>query len=209
MKYELLSNGRGVLIDRTPIMQDIRDTFEVSFLLPNKGSYVALFRGEDGIEHKAIIKDKKVKMPSALLKKEQYVKLIVTEINAEEVIKAWECEPLKITAYFHLRENQWQVSGGMTDKNALERLTQIEKELVDINKAFENIKRSFILAKDKHDRQVQNLTEKNKEYMEALNKYKLENEKLASAYNNAIDVLNDHAKRLYALEKNYDPSIIK
>lgn len=36
----------------------------------------------------------------------------MTEVNDEIVVHAWVCEPLKVTAYFHLRQNQWQVSGG-------------------------------------------------------------------------------------------------
>ena len=37
MKYELLMGSeKGVLIDRTPIMLDIMDTFEVSFYCPKK-----------------------------------------------------------------------------------------------------------------------------------------------------------------------------
>lgn len=36
----------------------------------------------------------------------------MTEVNDEIVVHAGVCEPLKVTAYFHLRQNQWQVSGG-------------------------------------------------------------------------------------------------
>ena len=88
MKYELLMGSeKGVLIDRTPIMLDIRDTFEVSFLLPQKGAYIALFRGEDNIEYKSVIKGGRVKLPPELLNKEQYVSLIVTEVNDEIVVQ--------------------------------------------------------------------------------------------------------------------------
>lgn len=38
---------------------------------------------------------------------------------------------------------------------------------------------------------------------------KQENEKLAQAYNKAIGVINDLSERLAALEKNYDPTLIK
>lgn len=80
--------------------------------MPQKGAYIAIFRGEDNIEYKSVIKGGRVKLPPELLNKEQYVSLIVTEVNDEIVVHAWVCEPLKVTAYFHLRQNQWQVSGG-------------------------------------------------------------------------------------------------
>jgi hypothetical protein len=80
--------------------------------LPQKGAYIAIFRGEDNIEYKSVIKGGRVKLPPELLNKEQYVSLIVTEVNDEIVVHAGVCEPLKVTAYFHLRQNQWQVSGG-------------------------------------------------------------------------------------------------
>ena len=45
MKYELITGSdKGVLIDRTPIMRDVRDTFEVSFYCRNSG-YLALLKG--------------------------------------------------------------------------------------------------------------------------------------------------------------------
>lgn len=36
-----------------------------------------------------------------------------------------------------------------------------------------------------------------------------ENKMLSEAYNNAIKVINDLSERVYALEKNYDPTLIK
>ena len=47
MKYELIKGSNaGVIIDPTPILLDIKDTFEVSFVLPDEGGYIAL-RSED------------------------------------------------------------------------------------------------------------------------------------------------------------------
>ncbi len=38
MRYELLSNSDvGVIIDQTPVLRDIKDTFVVSFDLPEPG----------------------------------------------------------------------------------------------------------------------------------------------------------------------------
>jgi hypothetical protein len=128
MQYKLISNTqKGVLTDRTPVMRDIKDTFEASFLLPaGGGAYVALFLGEDGVEHKAVIRCGRVKIPREILSKEQYVGLTVCEVNGERVIRSWECEPLKVTAFLYLRQTQWRISGGMTDKDCLDRLAELE-----------------------------------------------------------------------------------
>ena len=94
MKYELIENSNaGVIIDPTPVLRDIKDTFEVSFLLPHAGAYIALFRGEDGVEHKAVIRDSAVQIPKELLGKEQRVGLTVCFIDGESEVLAWDCLP--------------------------------------------------------------------------------------------------------------------
>lgn len=126
MKYELLSTGQGILIDRTPIMQDIRDTYEVSFLLPEQGAYTAVFNNEFIGEIKKPIKNDKVKV-NELLGKEQYVSLTVCQLGNEGIIKSWECEPIRVTNFNGMTKTQWQISGGMTDKDYYARLNNLEK----------------------------------------------------------------------------------
>lgn len=220
MKYELLNgSGKGILIDRTPIMLDMRDTFEVSFLLPGKGAYIALFRGDDNIEHKAVIKGGRVKLPPALLNKEQYVSLVVTEVNDDTVVRAWDCEPIKVTAYFHLRENQWQVSGGMTEKSAFERIAEIETQLSKTYISFAETQTLVMTDKSEQKKTTENLwIEFNRvlgefdKHKSALNAevaaLKAENERLVTAYNNAVVVVNNLSERITAIEKNYDPTLV-
>lgn len=220
MKYELLDgSGKGILIDRTPIMLDMRDTFEVSFLLPENGAYIAVFRGNDNIEHKAVIKGGRVKLPPALLNKEQYVSLIVTEVNDDAIVRAWECEPLKVTAFFHLRQNQWQVSGGLTEKSVFERITEIEKQLSRANTVSAETQTLIMTDKSKREKTEKSLWlefnrilgdfDKHKSALTAqMTELKKENERLITAYNKAIGVINSLSERITEIEKNYDPTII-
>lgn len=127
MKYKLLDTSRGVIVDPTPILQDVKDTFEVSFLLLDSGAYIALFRGADGAEYRKAVKDGVCKIPRELLTKEQYVEVTVCKIDNDKVLQSWDCEPLKVTAFLHMRKNQWQLSAGMTDDNCLKRLAEIEE----------------------------------------------------------------------------------
>lgn len=128
MKYKLeYENTKGIMIDRTPILGDIRDTYAVSFLLPGNGCYIALFIDSDGIEYRKAIFDGKCKIPYELLKKEQYVDLTVCEIIDDEIKHSWVCDPLKISSFMYLRRTQWTISGGMTDKDCLSRLNEIEQ----------------------------------------------------------------------------------
>lgn len=127
MQYELIANSdRGILIERTPVMRDIRDTYEVSFLLPDDGSYIVLFKAADGAEYRKTIKDSACKIPKELLTKEQYTEVTVCKIDNEKVLQSWNCEPLRITAFLDMRRTQWQLSAGMTEENCLNRLAEIE-----------------------------------------------------------------------------------
>jgi hypothetical protein len=125
LRYELLSTGKGILIDRTPIFQDIKDTYEVSFLLPEQGAYIAVFNNEFIGEIKKTIKNGKVKV-NELLGKEQYVSVTVCQIK-EGITKSWECEPLRITNFGGMTKTQWQISGGMTDTDCYARLNELER----------------------------------------------------------------------------------
>lgn len=137
MKYELITGSdKGVLIDRTPVMRDVRDTFEVSFILPDNSGYLALFKGADKIEYRKAIKDGVCKVPKELLAKEQFIELTVCQIDNEKVLQSWECEPIKVTAFFGMRRNQWQLSGGMTDKDCFKRLAELERTHAEILSRF-------------------------------------------------------------------------
>lgn len=137
MKYEINpKSARGLLIDSTPIFSDIKDTFEVSFLLCD-GSYIALFKGVDGVEYRKAIKDGVCKIPKELLNKEQYVELIVSKVEEDRIIQSWACDPLKITAFLNLRKTQWQLSGGTTENDLIMRLNLIETKIEHL-KALES-----------------------------------------------------------------------
>lgn len=127
MKYELLSSGRGVLIDRAPVLQDVEDTFEVSFLLPSsKGQFFAVFIDSKNVKRQVEICSGVAALPVDLLQP-QYVQLYVVEIEKDVVVKAWNCEAIKIASLGDMLKNQWEISGGMSDVSAIERLTEIER----------------------------------------------------------------------------------
>ena len=78
MQYELIPNSSvGVITDTSPVFRDVKDTFAVSFILPEPGEYIALFRDESGTEYRASIKDGAAKVPKQLLTKEQRIGLTV------------------------------------------------------------------------------------------------------------------------------------
>ena len=195
MKYELIQDSnKGVLIDRTPLLRDVRDTFEVSFLPPDNSALLALFKDAGGVEYRKAIKDGICKVPKELLAKEQYVELTVCQIDNDKILQSWECEPLKVTAFFGMRRNQWQLSGGMTDKDCLARLIELEK-------AHTQTLASVKTLNDKVNTQAEQIV--------ALASLKVDNGKLTTAYNSAIEVINDLSRRVAAVEKHYDPTLIK
>jgi hypothetical protein len=209
MTYTLLENSqRGVLTDRTPVMLDMRDTYQVSFSLPSDGAYIALFRGEDGIEYKAAIRGGQAKVPKELLTKEQHVGLIVCKTDGDVITGSWECEPLKITAFLDLRQNQWELSGGLNDKSCIERLTELEGEYDILLKEFAALKALTAHMESQTDAMLARLEEERNEAKKALASHQANSETLGQAYNKAIEVINDLSKRLERLEKNYDPTII-
>lgn len=193
MKYQLLESGRGVLIDRTPILRDIRDTYEVSFLMPDEGAYVALFKGADSVEYRKAIKDDACKIPKELLTKDQYVEVIVCKIDGDKVLQAYTCEPLRVTAFLNLRKTQWQLSGGLTDKDCLDRLIELESLYAQTLDGIAKLKETLTV---------------HGESLIVLDALKKQNKELAENYNKAIEVINDLSKRLKSLEKNYDPTVI-
>lgn len=215
MKYNLLDSGVGVIENAAPIMRDIKDTFIVSFILPEVGAYIAMFRDESGVEYRAEIKNGEVKVPKQLLTKEQRVGLTVSQISEDKILRTWECATLKIGTFLSLRQTQWQITAGTDDKELFARLSEIERihaktrtEYSVLLVAFNELQGEFSICKQETERAAQEHAEQLSELTTALASVKAANEKLAYAYNQAIEVINDLSGRVAALEKNYDPSII-
>ena len=128
MQYELIANSnKGVIIDPTPVLRDIKDTFPVSFVLPDGGAYIAVFRGEDNQEHKAVIKDGTALIPKELINKEQRVGVTVCLTDGEKILHSWECHPLAVGSFLKMRQTQWQITAGLSDEEVFARLAEIER----------------------------------------------------------------------------------
>ncbi len=217
MRYGLIENSDiGVIIDPTPILRDIKDTFKVSFVLPKAGAYVALFRDESGVEYRATIKDGAAKVPKQLLAKEQRIGLTVCQINDDEILHTWVCQTLKVGTFLSLRQSQWQITVGTDDKELYARLAEIERanakaraEYGALLAAFETLQGEFARCKQEAARTAQEHTERQNELIKALASLRTANETLATKYNEAIEVINSLSERVTALEKNYDPTLIK
>ncbi|MCH5163082.1 MAG: hypothetical protein J1G38_06290 [Clostridiales bacterium] len=216
MKYELIHNSDvGVIVDSTPILRDIKGTFTVSFVLPENGAYVALFRDESGIEYRTIVKDGVAKVPKELLKKEQLVGLTVCQVSDDAVLRSWECQTLKVGSFISLRQTQWQITAGVDDKALFARLAEIESanakaraEYSALLAAFDSLQTEFASYKKETDRAEQEHAERLTELLKALAAVQAANGTLAENYNKAIEVINNLSERLTALESNYDPTVI-
>ena len=217
MQYELIPNSSvGVITDTSPVLRDIKDTFAVSFILPEPGAYIALFRDESGTEYRASIKDGAAKVPKQLLTKEQRIGLTVCKITDEAIEQTWECPTLKVGTFLSLRQTQWQITVGTDDKELYARLASIERErakrgveyaaLLD---AFDALQAEFSRHKASAEQAAQEYAERQNELTKALASVKSANETLAAEYNKAIGVINDLSERVTALEKHYDPTLIK
>lgn len=217
MQFELIPNENvGIITDATPIFRDIKDTYNVSFILPDDGVYVALFRDERGVEYRAMIKDGAVSIPKHILGKEQRAGLTVCKTTDEEIEHSWECPTLKIGTFLSLRQTQWQITVGTDDKELYKRFADIEREnarrgsecaaLLD---NFNVLQAEFMRCQQEIERVVKECSERQTEQIMALASVKTTNEMLAATYNQAIEVINDLAQRVAALEANYDPTIIK
>ena len=216
MRYELIDNSDvGVIIDPTPILRDIKDTFAMSFVLPDAGAYVALFRDEDGVEYRVTIADGAAKIPKQLLTKEQRIGLTVCEIYDDKILRSWVCQTLKVGTFLSLRKTQWQITVGTDDKELYARLAEIERanakeraEYKALLAAFDTLQAEYdgykaATAKAEEERAAQL-----SELIKALASVKTANETLAAKYNEAIQTINNHSERITALEKNYDPTVI-
>ena len=210
MQYELINgSGVGVITDPTPILRDIKDTFCVSFVLPEAGAYVALFRDENGVEYRATIKDSTVKVPKPLLTKEQGVGLTVCKLDGEKITQSWECHPLKVGTFLSLRQTQWQITAGLDDRELFARLAETEREHAKTRAEFDALKADYSSHRAETAESVGTFERKLTEQGEVLASVKKANETLTKSYNEAIKVVNDLSQRVLALEKNYDPTIIK
>ena len=216
MRYELIDNSDvGVIIDPTPILRDIKDTFAMSFVLPDAGAYVALFRDEDGVEYRVTIADGAAKIPKQLLTKEQRIGLTVCEIYDDKILRSWVCQTLKVGTFLSLRKTQWQITAGTDDKELYARLAETERanakeraEYKALLAAFDTLQAEYdgykaATAKAEEERAAQL-----SELIKALASVKTANETLAAKYNEAIQTINNHSERITALEKNYDPTVI-
>ncbi|MDE6401349.1 MAG: hypothetical protein K2L54_01915 [Clostridiales bacterium] len=217
MQYELIHNSDvGVITDPTPILRDIKDTFTVSFVLPKPGAYVVLFRDESGVEYRATIKDGAAKVPKQLLAKEQRIGLTVCQISDDEILHSWVCQTLKVGTFLSLRQTQWQITVGTDDKELYARLSEIERanakaraEYSALLAAFDTLQGEFARCEQEAERTAQEHAERQNELIKALASLRTENETLATEYNKAIEVINSLSERVTALEKNYDPTLIK
>lgn len=210
MQYELINGaGVGVITDPTPILRDIKDTFGVSFVLPDAGAYVALFRDEAGVEYRATIKDSVAKVPKQILTKNQRIGLTVCKVYGGEITQAWECHPLKVGSFLELRKTQWQITAGMDDRELYARLAEIEKAHARTQAEFNELKAENLRRADEFAQTAREYVESVNGLTKALASVKTANETLAKGYNEAIKVVNDLTGRVAALEKNYDPTIIK
>jgi len=216
MRYELIDNSDvGVIIDPTPILRDIKDTFAVSFVLPDAGVYVALFRDEDGVEYRVTIADGAAKIPKQLLTKEQRIGLTVCEIYDDKILRSWVCQTLKVGTFLSLRKTQWQITAGTDDKELYARLAEIERanakeraEYKALLAAFDTLQAEYDSHKAATAEAEEERTAQLSELIKALASVKTANETLAAKYNEAIETINSHSERITALEKNYDPTVI-
>lgn len=209
MRYELIENSDvGVIVDPTPILRDVKDTFSVSFVLPCGGSFVALFRDDAGIEYRATIKDGEVKIPKQLLAKEQIIGLTVCKIDDEKIVQSWECHPLKVGAFLSLRQTQRQITSGVDDRELYARLAELERAQAQTLSACAALKADFASCTQSTAALVKSHAERLDAACGALASVKSTLENLASAHNDAINVINDISRRIALLEKHYDPTLI-
>lgn len=210
MKYELIKDSHaGVIIDPTPVLLDVKDTFKVSFVLPQGGSYIALFKGEDGVEHKAVVYGSDVVVPREIIGgKEQLVGLTVCLIDEDKVLWAWECHPFKVGAFLIMRQRQRQLSAGLSEEQLFARLAEIERIHAETLTAFDALKNDYSNRCDNLERFVEQTVKALEERKQELASLKEANELLVEHINKATDIINELSKRIYDLEKNYDPTII-
>lgn len=209
MKYELLENSDvGVVVDATPVYRDVKDTFEVSFLLPSDGVYVAVMCDTDGVEYRAMLFDGRLKIPRQLLKRSGEVQLVVHQTENGRVTRVWECRPFKLETFLSERETWRKLSAGLDADKLQSRLTDIEREHATATEEFAALNGAVSLCKAETESLIDELRKDMARQTEVITSLKAENVKLTETYNKAIEVINNLSERVSALEKNYDPTII-
>lgn len=116
-------------------------------------------------------------------------------VNTVEIVsergKQWRCQSLYVNWYD-------------------EREATIDTELQELMSRIRILEeRSYEAFRQETIELVQTLKEKVFEQGKALVASKTANETLTTAYNGAIEVINNLAERVGALEKHYDPTLIK
>lgn len=209
MRYELLNNADiGVVVDATPVYRDIKDTFEVSFLLPSDGVYVAVMCDADGVEYRATLFDGRLKIPKQLLKRSGEVQLVVHQTENGRVIRTWECRPFKVETFLAERETWRKLSTGLDADKLQLRLTYIERVHATAMEEYAALIRAVSLYKAETENLIDELRQDIASQKEVITSLKAENVRLSEAFNKAIEVINNLSERIVALEKNYDPTII-
>jgi hypothetical protein len=184
MQYKL-ENGcsSGILIDRTSILKDIRDTCTVSFLLPDSEQYIAIFIDENGLRHQCEIKSGNVSIPHELLK-QQVVQLYVGKIKNNICCTMFSCGALRIQAFNDMVKSYFEITGIMTEEDLRIRIAELEQAFCTQMQKYEEVKERFATLSEKYNNAV-------------------------LQYNAAVETVNKMNERLTALEANYDPTIIE
>lgn len=144
MIYELKKGvSTGILIDKTPILGDVRDTsFEVSFsFIDEQGNEyepnaVALIKCYDEHKEYAEIKNGKLVIPfSVIQKRKRTYRLTVFEIGESKfvednfsIIQTWQCPPFKISSMYDAEESMVQLICGLSDAEWLTLLEQVGRD---------------------------------------------------------------------------------
>lgn len=220
MKYKLTEESDvGVVVDITPILRDKMDTFNVSFILPeiaaDKAVFRAIFRGENNVEYEIAIIDGVARIPKEILGKEQRVELAVCLMDDKKILRAWECTPFDVGSFLRMRKRLVQVKSHISENSICERLSYIEQEfgrlnskLVELSARISELHEENIRLKAGVNENAIAVEQVLKEQDKRLAVVYANNQKLATAYNKATEVINGLSERIYNLEKNYDPTII-
>ena len=130
-------------------------------------------------------------------------------MDGEKITQSWECHPLKVGTFLSLRQTQWQITAGLDDRELFARLAEVEREHAKTRAEFDALKADYSSHRTATAESVGTFERKLAKQGETLASVKKANETLTKSYNEAIKVVNDLSQRVLALEKNYDPTIIK
>lgn len=184
MKYKLLDTGQGILEDRTSIFFDINGNCELPFLMPSEGRYVGIFTDRRNVRLKEEFKEDVLKVPAAFTVPGLYQLQVVKIDEAGQVLKTWDCEPIKILSLDRNLKTEFELIGAASEEDIRQ---QMSTSLTDIA----GLKAS-----------VSVLAEESKQTDKTLSE-------VIERYNEAIKVINDLAERVASLEAEGDPTIIK